>query len=157
MPRDQRKVVKREIYPDWKYNSVLIKKFINKINFRGKKSVAENIVYKAMGLIEEKVKQNPLRVVTEAIEKARPLLIVKPRRVGGATFQVPIQVKPEHSQSLAMRWIIDFACQRKGKPMYQKLAEEILDAYQGQGLAIKKREDTHKMAEANRAFAHYRW
>lgn len=157
MPRDQRKVVRREIHPDWKYNSVLIRKFINKINFRGKKSVAENIVYKAMGLIEEKVKQDPLRVVTEAIEKARPLLIVKPRRVGGATFQVPLQVRPERSQSLAMRWIIDFAYQRKGKPMYQKLAEEILDAYQGQGLTIKKREDTHKMAEANRAFAHYRW
>jgi len=157
MPRDQRKVVKREILSEWKYHSVLIQKFINKINFRGKKAVAERIVYRAMDLLREKTKGDPVKVVTDAVEKVRPLLEVKPRRVGGATFQVPVEVRPDRSYSLALRWIIEYACQRKGKPMFQKLAEELLDAYQGQGLAIKKREDTHKMAEANRAFAHYRW
>jgi len=157
MPRDQRKVVKREILPDWKYNSTLLTKFINKINFRGKKSLAEKIVYQAMDVIQEKTKQAPLTVFTQVVEKVRPLIEVKPRRVGGATFQVPVEVRLERSHALAMRWIIGFAGQRKGRPMYLKLAEEILDAYQGQGLAIKKREDTHKMAEANKAFAHYRW
>lgn len=157
MPRDHRKVVRREVLHDWKYNSVLITKFVNKINYCGKKSVAEKIIYKAMDLIKEKTKEEPLQVVVKAVEKVRPLLEVKPRRVGGATFQVPVEVKSERSQTLALRWIIGFAKQRKGKPMFQKLGEEILDAYQGQGLAIKKREDTHKMAEANRAFAHYRW
>jgi small subunit ribosomal protein S7 len=157
MPRDQRKVVKREILPDWKYNSIIIKKFINKLNFRGKKSLAEKIIYQAMDVLKEKTKENPVKVVTQAVDKVRPLLEVKPRRVGGATFQVPVEVKPDRSYSLALRWIINYARQRKGKPMSQKLAEELLDAYQGQGAATKKREDTHKMAEANRAFAHYRW
>jgi len=110
-----------------------------------------------MDVLKEKTKENPVKVVTQAVDKVRPLLEVKPRRVGGATFQVPVEVKPDRSYSLALRWIINYARQRKGKPMSQKLAEELLDAYQGQGAATKKREDTHKMAEANRAFAHYRW
>ncbi|HCJ67485.1 MAG TPA: 30S ribosomal protein S7 [Elusimicrobia bacterium] len=135
----------------------IIKKFINKLNFRGKKSLAEKIIYQAMDVLKEKTKENPVKVVTQAVDKVRPLLEVKPRRVGGATFQVPVEVKPDRSYSLALRWIINYARQRKGKPMSQKLAEELLDAYQGQGAATKKREDTHKMAEANRAFAHYRW
>ncbi len=157
MPRDQRKVVKREIVPDWKYKSILITKLINKLNFRGKKSLSENIIYQAMDTLKEKTKEEPLKVVVQAIDKIRPLLEVKPRRVGGATFQVPVEVKTERSYSLALRWLIDYARQRKGKPMAKKLAEELFDAYQGQGPAAKKREDTHKMAEANRAFAHYRW
>ncbi len=157
MPRDQRKVVKREIVPDWKYKSILITKLINKLNFRGKKSLSEKIIYQAMDTLKEKTKEEPLKVVVQAIDKIRPLLEVKPRRVGGATFQVPVEVKTERSYSLALRWLIDYARQRKGKPMAKKLAEELFDAYQGQGPAAKKREDTHKMAEANRAFAHYRW
>lgn len=157
MPRDQRKVVKREISPDWKYNSVLIQKLINKINFRGKKSLAEKIVYRAIEVLKEKTKEDPMKVISRAVDKVRPLLEVKPRRIGGATFQVPVEVRSDRSYSLALRWIIEYARQRKGKPMFQKLAEELFDAYQGQGAAIKKREDTHRMAEANRAFAHYRW
>lgn len=157
MPRDSRKVVKREIISDWKYDSVLIQKFINRINFRGKRALAERIVYQALNKLKEKTNEDPVKVFNQVMEKVRPLLEVKPRRVGGATFQVPIEVRRDRSYSLAMRWILEFARQRKGKPMFQKLAEELFDAYQGQGAAIKKHEDTHKMAEANRAFAHYRW
>lgn len=157
MPRDSRKVVKREITSDWKYDSVLIQKFINRINFRGKRALAERIVYQALNKLKEKTNEDPVKVFNQVMEKVRPLLEVKPRRVGGATFQVPIEVRRDRSYSLAMRWILEFARQRKGKPMFQKLAEELFDAYQGQGAAIKKHEDTHKMAEANRAFAHYRW
>ncbi len=157
MPRDSRKVVKREVLSDWKYDSVLIQKFINRINFRGKRALAERIVYQALNKLKEKTNEDPVKVFNQVMEKVRPLLEVKARRVGGATFQVPIEVRRDRSYSLAMRWILEFARQRKGKPMFQKLAEELFDAYQGQGAAIKKHEDTHKMAEANRAFAHYRW
>lgn len=143
--------------PDIKYNSVLLQRFINKINFRGKKTIAEKIVYGAFELIKEKTNEDPLKVFQEAIENARPLLEVRPRRIGGATYQVPKEVPKYRGETLAMRWIIQFAREREGEPMYKKLADEILQAYKKEGTVIKKREDTHKMAEANRAFAHYRW
>ncbi|MFN3966565.1 MAG: 30S ribosomal protein S7 [Endomicrobiia bacterium] len=160
MPRKKlkpREKNKRVIIPDIKYNSLLVARFINKINFRGKKTVAEEIVYKAFDIIKEKTKKDPLEVFTKAIENVRPLLEVKPRRVGGATYQVPVEVPQTRGETLAMRWILQFARERKGAPMYQKIADEIISAYNKEGPAIKKREDTHKMAEANRAFAHYRW
>jgi len=160
MPRKKlkpREKIKNIITPDFRYNSLLVARFINKINFRGKKTVAEKIVYKAFDIIREKTKKEPLEVFLKAIENVRPLLEVKPRRVGGATYQVPVEVPQVRSETLAMRWILEFARQRKGAPMYKRLAEEIISAYNKEGPAIKKREDTHKMAEANRAFAHYRW
>ncbi|MDI6640834.1 MAG: 30S ribosomal protein S7 [Elusimicrobiota bacterium] len=143
--------------PDYKFNSVIVQRFINKINFRGKKTVAEKILYSAFDLIKEKTNQDPLKVFEQAIENARPLLEVRPRRIGGATYQVPIEVRKIRGETIAMRWLIQFARQRKGIPMFKKLAEEILLAYKKEGAVIKKREDTHKMAEANKAFAHYRW
>ncbi len=143
--------------PDFKYQSVLVARLVNKLNFQGKKSVAEQVVYQAMGLVGEKTKEEPLNVLNRAIENVRPLLEVKARRVGGATYQVPIEVQPTRSTTLAMRWIIDAARQKTGRPMKARLAEEILAASKKEGLAFKKREDTHRMAEANRAFAHYRW
>lgn len=150
--------VRREIPPDIKYNSVLVQRFINKINFRGKKSVAMKIVYGAFDIIKQKLNTDPLEVFTQTIENARPLVELKPRRIGGATYQVPVEVPQYRGETLAMRWIIECARQRKGKPMKEKLAEEIIAAYKKENSAvIKKREDTHKMAEANRAFAHYRW
>lgn len=143
--------------PDVKYNSVLVARFINRINFRGQKSLAERLVYKAFDLIKEKTGEDPLKVFTQAIENAKPLVEVKPRRVGGATYQVPVEVPVMRGTTLAMRWIIDAARNRNGKPTYIRLAEEIISAYKKEGSAVKKREDVHKMAEANRAFAHYRW
>ncbi len=159
MPRKKLKPrqKKRYIYPDIRYNSILVSRFINKINFRGKKTVAEKIVYKAFDLIKEKTKKDPLEIFVKAIENVRPLLEVRPRRVGGATYQVPVEVPQTRSQTLAIRWLLQFAREKRGAPMYQKLADEIISAYNKEGPAIKKREDTHKMAEANRAFAHYRW
>lgn len=143
--------------PDFKYASVLVSRLINKVNFMGKKSASEKVVYGAMDLIQEKTKQEPLNVLTAAIENVRPLLEVRPRRVGGATYQVPGEVRPSRSTTLAMRWILDAARSKKGKAMRDRLAEEILSASRKEGSAFKKREDTHRMAEANRAFAHYRW
>jgi small subunit ribosomal protein S7 len=157
MPRDKRKVVRREIPPDWKYGSVLVQRFINKINYRGKKTIAEKIVYNAFEEIKKRTNKDPLKVFSEAVENVRPLVIVRPRRVGGATYQVPIEVPRHVGESIAMRWIIQFARLRKGKPMYLKLTEELLEAANKQGSAVKKREDTHKMAEANKVFLHYRW
>jgi len=160
MPRKKlrpREKIKNIITPDLRYNSLLVARFINKLNFRGKKIVAEKIVYKAFDIIREKTKKEPLEVFIKAIENVRPLLEVRPRRVGGATYQVPVEVPQVRSETLAMRWILQFARERKGASMHQKLAEEIISAYNKEGPAIKKREDTHKMAEANRAFAHYRW
>ena len=152
-PRDR-----RELPPaDYKHNSVLVSRFVNKLNFQGKKSRAEAVVYGAMEYLREKTKEDPVSMLTKAIENVRPLLEVKPRRVGGATYQVPNEVRPMRSSTLAMRWIIDAARSRTGKPMAEKLGEELLLATRKEGTAYKKREDTHKMADANRAFAHYRW
>ncbi len=157
MPR--RKVVeKRPIIPDPRYNSVLVTKFTNGIMERGKKSVAQNIFYGAMDILAERVSdQEPMAVFDKAMERVRPKVEVKSRRVGGATYQVPIEVRPERRNALAIRWIIGFAKNRSGRSMSAKLAAELLDAYNNRGGSVKKREDTHRMAEANKAFAHYRW
>jgi len=156
MPR-RGKVKKRKIPPDPIYNSTLIAKFINVVMKNGKKSKAQKIVYGAMGEVKKKTKQDPLKQFEKAVENVRPLLETKSRRVGGATYQVPVEVNEERSISLAIRWIVRYARERAGKSMQEKLAAEIIDAVNKRGGAIKKREDTHKMAEANRAFAHYRW
>jgi small subunit ribosomal protein S7 len=154
----RRRAEKREARPDPKYNSKLLGKFVNMLMERGKKSIAESIVYGALDTLKEQVKdKDTIEVFTQAIENARPLLEVKSRRIGGATYQVPIEVKAERGQFMAMRWIRDFARNQKGKPMKEKLAAEILNAYKREGPTIKKREDTHRMAEANKAFAHYKW
>ncbi len=148
---------KREILPDPKYRSVLVAKFINCMMKDGKKSVAESIFYKALNIIKEKTGKNPLEVFEKAVENVKPVLEVKSRRVGGATYQVPIEVRPERRISLAVKWIINSARARGERGMVLKLANELLEAYNNKGAAIKKKEDTHRMAEANRAFAHYRW
>ncbi len=154
----RRRADKRDVIGDPKYSSKLITRFVNVIMSKGKKAVAERILYNALDIVSEKSgDKNALEVLQKAIDNARPLLEIKPRRVGGATYQVPIEVKSERGCSIAMRWIRDFARQKKGKPMEEKLADEILDAFKSQGSAMKKREDMHKMAEANKAFAHYRW
>ncbi len=150
-------VVKRKITPDVKYDSKTLAAFTNKLMRRGKKSTAERIIYTALDNVEKQAKKNPLEVFEQALKNATPLLQVKPRRVGGATYQVPVEVKGERGLSTAVKWMIASARARSGKSMAEKLAAEIVDASQGQGATIKKREDTHKMAEANRAFAHYRW
>ena len=152
-PRDRRGLPP----PDFKYQSVLVSRLINKLDFRGKKSAAERVMYDALEIVGAKTKEEPLSVLTRAIENVRPLLEVKARRVGGATYQVPIEVQPTRSSTIAMRWILDAARQKTGKSMAVRLADEILAANKKEGIAFKKREDTHKMAEANRAFAHYRW
>jgi small subunit ribosomal protein S7 len=156
MPRRNRPP-RRETEPDIKYNSVMVAKFINKLMICGKKSVAEHILYDALDIIGNRVNEKPLDVFEQAVNNATPILEVKPRRVGGATYQVPVEVGPERRTALAMRWLVQNARKRTGKSMAQKLAAELMDAAQGQGATIKKREDTHRMAEANRAFAHYRW
>jgi small subunit ribosomal protein S7 len=156
MPR-RGNIVKREPAPDVKYNSVLVSKLINKIMERGKKSTAERILYDALDIIEEKEQKPPLSVLETAIKNASPLLMVKARRVGGATYQVPVEVEPDRGAAIAIRWILGASRARKGQAMAERLAAELTDASKEQGTTIKKREDTHKMAEANRAFAHYRW
>ncbi len=156
MPRRYRPP-RRKVEPDLRYNSELVARFINKVMKDGKKSLATRIVYQAMDLVEERTKRPALEVFEEAIRNVSPVLEVKPRRVGGATYQVPVEVPPHRQISLAMRWIIAAARQRPGKSMAEKLAAELVDAANRTGAAIKKREDTHRMAEANRAFAHYRW
>jgi small subunit ribosomal protein S7 len=153
----RRRAEKREILPDPKYKNVTVSKFINILMERGKKSTAEKILYRCFDSLAEKTGKPALEVFLKALDNARPQLEVKPRRIGGATYQVPIDVKSERGVSIAMRWIRNFARTKKGKPMELKLADELLDAYKGEGAAIKKRDDTHKMAEANKAFAHYRW
>ena len=154
----RRRAERRDVLPDPKFSNKLVTKFVNMIMEKGKKSTAERIVYGAMDIVSEKAgNKNSIEVLQKAFDNSRPLLEVKPRRVGGATYQIPIEVKSDRGVSIAMRWIRDFARQKKGKPMYEKLAEEIMEAYKGQGSAMKKREDMHKMAEANKAFAHYRW
>ncbi len=156
MPRRAR-VIRRLVPPDPKYKDVTVAKLINKVMRCGKKATAERIVYEALDLVNKQMKTEPLAVLDQAIKNATPLLQVKSRRVGGATYQVPVEVEAERGQSLAMRWLISYARERSGKSMAEKLAAEIMDAAQGQGATIKKRQDTHKMAEANKAFAHYRW
>ncbi|MCS7202733.1 MAG: 30S ribosomal protein S7 [Dictyoglomus sp.] len=156
MPR-RGPVSPREIPPDPVYNSVLVQKLINKVMLNGKKSIAEKIVYGAIEIIRERTKQDPIEIIEKAVRNATPLLEVRPRRVGGATYQVPIEVSPRRGLSLALRWIVRAARERKGMPMKEKLANEILDALNNTGGAIKKKDEMHRMAEANKAFAHYRW
>lgn len=153
----RREAEKREILPDPKYNSKLVSRFINVIMKDGKKSVAEKIFYGALDIIKDKTGSDPLKVFKTAVDNVKPVLEVKPRRVGGATYQVPMEVKPQRRIALALRWIATYARARKEKTMKERLAAELLDAYNNTGSSIKKKEDTHKMAEANRAFAHYRW
>jgi small subunit ribosomal protein S7 len=155
MPRGN--FTKHPLYPDSVYNDVMVSKLINQIMERGKKNIARKIVYDAFDIIKEQSKKEPLEVFTKAIENSAPLLQVKSKRVGGATYQVPMEVKQEKRVSLAMRWILIAANSKKGKPMREKLAEELLAAYKNEGTAVKKKEDTHRMAEANRAFAHFAW
>jgi small subunit ribosomal protein S7 len=159
MPRKGLRPRERRVAPppDFKFNSVLLARLINRMNFQGKKIVGERIVYDALEIIKDKTKEDALGVFTKAIENVRPLLEVKARRVGGANYQVPIEVRPARSATLAMRWILGAARDRKGRPMAEHLAEELILAFKKEGAAFKKREDTHRMAEANRAFAHYRW
>jgi small subunit ribosomal protein S7 len=156
MPR-RGTIKKRKPQPDHFYNSTLISKFINTILKKGKKSLAENIVYKTMERVKQKSKEDPLKMFEKAVENVRPVLETKSRRVGGATYQVPVEVLLNRSISLAIRWLIRFARDRAGKSMEEKLSAEIIDAVNNRGGAVKKREDIHKMAESNRAFAHYRW
>ncbi len=151
------RVVKRQIPPDPKYGSHTLAKFINRVMVQGRKATAERVVYDALDLVNQQLKTEPLGVLEQAIKNATPVLEVKSRRVGGATYQVPIEVRSERALSLAMRWLVNYARARSGKSMAEKLAAEIIDAAQGQGATIKKRQDTHRMAEANKAFAHYRW
>jgi small subunit ribosomal protein S7 len=148
---------KRYIEPDVKYNSQLVTSFINKLMRNGKKTVATSVFYKALNLAEERVKKPGIEIFEQAIKNATPLIEVRPRRVGGATYQVPLEVRPERRRSLAIRWLVTSARDRSGKSMVEKLAAEFVDAANNQGATVKKREDTHRMAEANRAFAHYRW
>ena len=156
MPR-RRVAEKREILPDPKYNSKLLSKFVNILMEKGKKSTAERTCYGAFELIKKKTGSDPLKVFKTAIENVKPLVEVKPRRVGGATYQVPVEVRAHRRSALAFRWIINYSRGRSEKTMQERLAGELLDAYNNTGSSIKKKEDTHKMAEANKAFAHYRW
>ncbi len=156
MPRRGR-VIKRETPADARYQSVTVTRVINKVMMRGQKMTAARIVYDALGIIEQQQRTAPVTILEQAVRNATPLLEVKPRRVGGATYQVPVEVRPDRSFSLALRWLLKSARARAGKSMAEKLAAEISDAARGQGATVKKREDTHRMAEANRAFAHYRW
>ena len=154
----RRTALKREVIPDPKFNNKTVSRFINMLMLDGKKWNAEKIVYGSLELVVQKTqKSDAMEILTKAIDNVRPLLELKSRRVGGATYQIPVEVRGDRGASLALRWIRNAARGRKGKPMQQRLADEILDAYNGQGTAVKKREEIHKMAEANRAFSHYRW
>ncbi len=156
MPR-RAKVVKRELLPDPRYQSVLVTQLINKIMLNGKKTLAERIVYHALDRISERTANDPVITLKKAVENARPLLEVRSRRVGGATYQVPVEVRPQRGTTLALRWLVNYSRQRREHTMADRLVGEIMDASQGQGASVKRREDIHKMAEANKAFAHYRW
>jgi small subunit ribosomal protein S7 len=156
MSRRQR-VVKRQILPDPKYNNILAAKFINTLLRRGKKSLAERILYDALDLVERRTGQHGIEVFQKAVENVKPVVEVKSRRVGGQTYQVPVEVRADRRAALAMRWVIMYARNRSEKTMAERLAQELIDAARGEGGAIKKRDDTHRMAEANKAFAHYRW
>ncbi len=156
MPR-RAKVQRRELAPDPRYGSQTLARFINKVMRSGKKGVAERIVYGALARIQQQTRREPLEVFEQALRNATPVLEVKPRRVGGSTYQVPIEIRGDRRQSLAMRWLIQSARNRTGHSMEEKLAAELLDAANNTGATVKRREDTHRMAEANKAFAHYRW
>src|SRR5262245_43083093 len=156
MPR-RKEIARRELEPDSRFNSTLVHQFINYLMERGKKSIAESVFYGAMDMIQERTGQDPMTVFKQALNNVKPTLEVASRRVGGATYQVPTEVRPVRRTALAMRWVIGFARQRKEHSMAEKLGAELMLAYKNEGPSVKKREDTHKMAEANKAFAHYRW
>lgn len=156
MPR-RAQVIRREVLPDAKYHNVTVARLVNRVMLNGKKSTAERIVYGALQIIGQQEQKSSIAVLEQAVKNVTPLLEVKSRRVGGATYQVPVEVRPARSLSLAMRWLVKSARARAGKSMAEKLAAELSDASQGRGVTVKKREDTHRMAEANRAFAHYKW
>ncbi len=156
MPRRAR-VVKRVISPDAKFQNISVQRVINKILQQGKKSIAERIVYKSLDIVEDQTNRSPVDTLEQALRNVTPLLEVKPRRVGGATYQVPIEIRGDRRVALGIRWLINAARARNGRSMAEKLAAEVLEASRNQGAAIKRREDTHRMAEANKAFAHYRW
>jgi small subunit ribosomal protein S7 len=156
MPR-KGKVPKRDVLPDPKYHSKLVAKFVNGIMWEGKKSTAEATLYGAFDIMARKTNEDPLRIFEKAVENVKPVLEVRSRRVGGSTYQVPMEIRPERRQALAIRWLIQYSRGRSEKSMMEKLAFEFLDAASSKGSAVKKKEDTHKMAEANKAFAHYRW
>ena len=148
---------KRSILPDAKYGDKILSKFMNNLMFDGKKSVAERIVYGALSMLEKKISRQPVEAFREALENVKPSVEVRSRRVGGATYQVPVEVKSKRAQALAIRWLVDSARKRKDKHMSDKIFNELYDAYEKKGAAVKKREDVHKMAESNKAFAHFRW
>ncbi len=150
-------IAKRKILPDPKYHDKLIAKFVNTIMLKGKKSLAEGVVYGALDAVSQKMSDEPLKVFKQALENIKPVVEVRSRRVGGATYQVPMEVRPERRVSLGLRWLVNYARERAEKTVADRLAGEILDAFNNRGGAVKKREDVHKMAEANKAFAHYRW
>src|ERR671913_1277997 len=153
----RRAAEKREVLPDAKFGDIVLTKFMNTLMERGKKSVAERVVYGALDEVQAKLKQDPVPAFHEALENVKPAVEVRSRRVGGATYQVPVEVRPERRQALAIRWLIQAARSRNDKTMIERLSSELLDAANNRGNAVKKREDTHRMAEANRAFSHYRW
>jgi len=153
----KKKTIDRKIAPDPKYNSVVVSKFVNRMMWEGKRSVGMRLVHEALEVLQTKVEKEPLEVFLKAIENVKPLIEVKSRRVGGATYQVPVEIRETRREALGMRWIINAARARSGHGMGDRLAAELLDAYNNTGTAFKKKEDTHKMAEANKAFAHYRW
>ena len=153
----KKKSINRELNPDPKYNSVVVSKFVNRMMWEGKRSVGLRIVHDAMGILQTKADKDPLEVFLKALDNVKPVIEVKSRRVGGATYQVPVEIRETRREALSMRWIISAARARSGKGMGDRLAAELLDAYNNTGTAFKKKEDTHKMAEANKAFAHYRW
>jgi small subunit ribosomal protein S7 len=153
----RRRAEKREVLPDAKYGDVVVAKFMNTVMSRGKKSVAESIVYGSFDMIEKRMKKNAVEIFHAALDNVKPAIEVRSRRVGGATYQVPVEVRPERAQALAIRWLIQAARARAERTMADRLSAELRDAAENRGTAVKKREDTHKMAEANRAFSHYRW
>ncbi|MGC8874971.1 MAG: 30S ribosomal protein S7 [Chloroflexia bacterium] len=156
MPRRPR-YTRRQVPPDPKYNSVLVQSLINKVMMRGKKSKAERAVYQALEIVAQKLKRDPVEALEQAVRNAAPLIEVRPRRVGGATYQVPVEVPAHRRTALSLRWILAAARARTGRSIAERLAAELIDAANGTGVAVKRREDTHRMAEANKAFAHYRW
>ncbi|HEY2930460.1 MAG TPA: 30S ribosomal protein S7 [Acidobacteriota bacterium] len=156
MPR-RREIPKREVLPDAVYNSELVTKFINGVMLQGKKSLAESTFYKALDIVKDKTKDDPLKVFKKAMDNVKPLLEVKSRRVGGSTYQVPVEVNPHRRTSLGIRWLVTYSRHRGEKTMEERLAAELMDAANSRGSAVKKRDDVHKMAEANKAFAHFRW
>ena len=153
----RRAAIKREVLPDHKFKDKILTKFMNRIMLDGKKSVSERIVYGAFNIVLEKTKKKPIEFFHSALDNVKPNLEVRSRRVGGATYQVPVEVRPRRAQTLAMKWIVDCAAKRNEKTMKERIANEIIDAFNNKGSAVKKREETHKMAEANRAFSHFRW